>query len=275
MRQLYESILDVEGVLNNNDDLKSVVQKFLTKNYKFDGVYTIKYDKKTKKHIVNTRKNIFVKNTDITSLTNGLFAFGKCKGFNCSECKNLTSLEGAPQDCETFICNNCKKLESLEGVKTDIVYCKDTGRYFLPSYVKHVTGASKMISNSSLGTMEYNLKNIDINHKYNPNTKLASVEDYERMKQDYTKQLTSIPESNDELCRFMIAAACIGWWKYVHVAYSELTAWGRKGKLSDAEVRELFEPYYQTQKLVRCFEDVIAMCYAGPEYEKVALGLDK
>ena len=53
----------------------------------------------------------------ITSLTDGLFQWGKVKGdFNCSWCDLLESLKGAPKEVDYFYCGKCKNLTSLKGV---------------------------------------------------------------------------------------------------------------------------------------------------------------
>lgn len=63
------------------------------------------------------RRTLTVTNKSITSLTNGLFQWGRLGGeFNCSMCTNLESLEGGPQEFHTLNCLNCLNLKSFEGV---------------------------------------------------------------------------------------------------------------------------------------------------------------
>lgn len=80
-----------------------------------------------------------------TSLTNGLFKFGKIDGnfscayckklktlegapeyvkgeFVCDYCEDLSSLKGSPEQCAKFLCNHCSKLTSLKGISKKIDY---------------------------------------------------------------------------------------------------------------------------------------------------------
>ena len=51
------------------------------------------------------------------SLTNGLFQWGKVRGyFDCNYCDLLKSLEGAPKEVGgRFVCKNCVSIKTLEG----------------------------------------------------------------------------------------------------------------------------------------------------------------
>ena len=67
--------------------------------------------------------------------------FGKVSGdFECSECENLTSLEGSPREVGgNFDCSGCKNLTSLEGCPREvggIFYCYDCGTHFTKDDVK-------------------------------------------------------------------------------------------------------------------------------------------
>ena len=115
---IHEGLLD-EGLLdrvkNKEVNHDALIKEFLKDNYKINGSYTIKGTKDG--FVVDVKGYIKVINKDITSLTNGLFEFGEVSGeFLCSYCKNLTSLEGAPEKVGgTFECYNCKALTTLEG----------------------------------------------------------------------------------------------------------------------------------------------------------------
>ena len=165
---ILEGILDIED--NINYDIKEdVIEQFLKDNYDIRGPHTIKETKDG--FIVDVKGQVEVKNRDITSLTNGLFEFGKVeKGFNCSECRLLTSLEGSPKEVgwsfncsyckslktlegapkevgETFYCNNCKSLKSLKGAPQECYsfYCNDCGVKFNTEDVKKYTKVDGVI----------------------------------------------------------------------------------------------------------------------------------
>lgn len=90
-------------------------KKFLEENYTIDGD-TIFYEKDGKT-FVDVKGDVKVKNHDITSLVEGNLRFGYVAGsFNCSKCKQLTSLEGSPEKIKRgFFCWDCSALKSLEG----------------------------------------------------------------------------------------------------------------------------------------------------------------
>ena len=71
--------------------------------------------------LVCCKGNVDIKDGD---LVNGKFPFkfGKVDGyFDCSLCKELTSLEGAPKEVVyDFFCVGCAKLKSLEGAPKEV-----------------------------------------------------------------------------------------------------------------------------------------------------------
>lgn len=113
--------LDIDSLMNNDEEIlvKISIKEFLTKNFNItldDIGNTVKIDLVHGYYIVNSRlKDIVVTNTSIDLLTNGLFKWGEVHYFICNNCKNLTSLEGAPKKCKYFCCENCKNLTSLKG----------------------------------------------------------------------------------------------------------------------------------------------------------------
>ena len=83
-------------------------------------------------------------------------------GFQCSGCKSLKTLEGAPQKvdfficdenpslidvkdapkkCDIFNCENCVSLKDLSGVKTVYIHCTGCGKNFNGKYLVSTTGA--------------------------------------------------------------------------------------------------------------------------------------
>lgn len=110
VKDVKDGTHEVMSEAYSKDNDNTIIKAFLKENYDI-GSYTIKNG------IVNVKGDIEVKNREITSLTNGLFEFGKVDGdFDCSHCKSLTSLEGAPKEVVwNFYCNNCESLTSLKG----------------------------------------------------------------------------------------------------------------------------------------------------------------
>ena len=70
----------------------------------------------------------------------------ECKGFDCSDCYNLTSLKGAPEKCKWFDCSYCEKLTSLEGAPTkcEEIYCRHCKGNFTEEDVRKVCDAKKI-----------------------------------------------------------------------------------------------------------------------------------
>ena len=100
---------------SEREQIKSI-KKFIQKNYEFIGKsknhFSIGPEKDSDdKFVVNVYDNISIsKKFDQTELTNIYFVFGKVEGdFDCSNCKDLKTLKGAPKEVEgDFNCSNCK-----------------------------------------------------------------------------------------------------------------------------------------------------------------------
>ena len=108
-----ESILSDWEDIDIKKDIKSEIEQFLKDNYK--GRFQMVLVKGM--YVVDSNSSLELANSDLTSLTNGLFKFGVIKkNFVCSYCTKLLSLEGAPKEVgHTFACNGCKSLKTLEG----------------------------------------------------------------------------------------------------------------------------------------------------------------
>jgi hypothetical protein len=96
-------------------------------SFAYDG---LKYEviEKSGKFIVNTNDGVRTKRSDIPHLNGGgLFEWGEVKSFDCSNSRNIKTLEGAPKICSGFGCNNCSNLKSLKGAphKCDRFICCD------------------------------------------------------------------------------------------------------------------------------------------------------
>ena len=121
----FESLLDDDDIFFDSGNEKKSVKEWINDNYKINGNLTITDDL-----VVNCSGNVAVRNTSITTLTNGLFRWGVIGGgFNCNHCENLKTLEGAPKKTGgCFDCGRCDKLETLEGAPEEVggyFYCGD------------------------------------------------------------------------------------------------------------------------------------------------------
>ena len=116
-----ESLLDDDDVyLSKNDN--EIIKKYINDNYTITGNLTISKD-----HVVDCAAGVTVDNGSITSLTNGLFRWGKIKSyFDCNGC-NITSLEGSPKEVGGYFdCSYCNNLKTLEGAPKKVgslFYC--------------------------------------------------------------------------------------------------------------------------------------------------------
>ena len=123
----HESLLDDDDIFLNPENDKKDIENWIKKNYSVHGNITISDD-----FVVSCTRNVTVKNKSITSLTNGLFSWGEVDGFfDCSECDNLISLEGAPKMVMGyFTCDNCDNLTSLEGAPKEVsnFYCRNCNK---------------------------------------------------------------------------------------------------------------------------------------------------
>ena len=121
MISLKEALVRKNRNNNVSELVYSEVIDFLKQNYKFKfrGGYRNEIEKyiKFQDGIIDVLCDIEVSNKTITSLSNNLFKFNTITGsFSCSECDNLTSLEGSPKKVGgDFDCSNCPNLKSLEG----------------------------------------------------------------------------------------------------------------------------------------------------------------
>ena len=106
----FESLLDDDDIFLDPRNDKRIVKEWIKNNYKITGKLTISDD-----FVVDCDGGVYVKNKSITSLTNGIFRWGKVEGnFTCSFTP-ITSLEGAPEEVgKNFDCSDCVKLKTLE-----------------------------------------------------------------------------------------------------------------------------------------------------------------
>ena len=144
LKLYFESLLDDDDVyLSKTDDV--IIKKYIQDNYTITGNLIISKDR-----VVDCGGGVTVDNWFMTSLTNGLFRWGKikryfdCNGcykletlegapkkvggrFDCRDCESLTSLDGAPEKVEgVFNCNYCIKLKNLKGAPKSVgggFYC--------------------------------------------------------------------------------------------------------------------------------------------------------
>ena len=150
--------------LTSKAAIKKEIIDWIKNNVKSIQGNKLKFDFNTTPITVDYYDDVDFK-TNITSLTNGMFHWGKVgNDFDCSYCKSLKSLEGAPKEVgisfycyncdslntlegapkkvgEFFSCNNCKSLKSLEGAPKEVgkeFYCLNCGTQFTEKDVKKV-----------------------------------------------------------------------------------------------------------------------------------------
>ena len=122
MISLKEALIRKNRSIDMDSNIKKEILSFLSNTYSTfkDNQYSIYKDKD--KWIVDVSQPLIVSNFNIQHLTNGLFEFGVVNEyFDCNDCPNLKSLEGAPEKIDgSFSCRWCKNLSSLKGVPEKI-----------------------------------------------------------------------------------------------------------------------------------------------------------
>ena len=121
------SVLDIDKLMSNQSEDKILIKEFIMKNYYTDDWGRLNIQQVNGEYIVDFDWSLHYIGTGSQQLTNGLFRFGKVFTFNCAYCKELTSLEGGPEECDWFVCNYCDGLTSLKGAprKCRKFYCSN------------------------------------------------------------------------------------------------------------------------------------------------------
>jgi hypothetical protein len=112
---IAEKFMDYDQFLNESLNVEST-KKWLKKVVK--GKYTINPD-----GTVDVEGDVICKSSEFDKFP---VKFGKVTGkFDCSNNKNLKTLEGAPQRVQVFNCNRCIGLKTLEGAPREVenFYC--------------------------------------------------------------------------------------------------------------------------------------------------------
>jgi hypothetical protein len=165
MKTLYESLLDDFDTVSaaSTTDIKKEIKQFLKDNYKRASSFKIsKKPNNDGYYEVDCSKcpYVIVSNKNITSLTNNLFIFVNVKvSFVCSDCKNLTSLEGSPKEVGgDFHCPSCDNLTSLEGAPNKVG--GDFGCYFCANLTS-LEGAPKEVGKDFCCTRNRKLTSLE------------------------------------------------------------------------------------------------------------------
>lgn len=122
---MYEAASDVD------DATRDEILKFIEDNYRVIAIGELIFRKKNNMIYVDFMNgHEMTAHKDIKQLTNGMFMWGNVDCvFDCSDCKNLTSLEGAPEECRVFNCDYCSNLKDLMGIgKCREVSCENCDR---------------------------------------------------------------------------------------------------------------------------------------------------
>ena len=138
------------GYVRKENSLQMRLNNFLT-HFNAPKSYTKNFSISEDGTCVNCTGDVFIYDEN---LINGKLPipFGKVDGeFDCSGCKELISLEGAPEEVDgDFLCFSCKSLKSFDGLPKKIggyLVVDDKFKNKVPSYVK---------SEGVLGMSEYN-----------------------------------------------------------------------------------------------------------------------
>ena len=156
LKLCFESLLDDEDVFYDPKNDRKEIENWIRSNYRVTGRLSILKD-----YTVNCTGNVYANNrSNITSLTNGLFKWGKiARNFSCATCDDLKSLEGGPKKVGgDFCCSNCGSLTSLEDAP------KEVGRDFNCGgceKLKSLEGAPEKVGG---GLYCFGCKNIRITH---------------------------------------------------------------------------------------------------------------
>lgn len=175
---------------DNKESILDEVKHFLTTHYVMSISKTfdmrnckITLDKTINKYIVNCKYDVEVAgdhgHKDMTQLTNGMFEWGKVNGcFDCRDCVNLTSLEGAPKEVRWFQCSACPKLESLKGapqiVKGDFD-CNECGMKNLEGAPTVVKGDFCCMNCANLTSLEGAPNEVGVDFRCDRCVKLANL----------------------------------------------------------------------------------------------------
>ena len=127
MKSLKEALLNRPKNINAANVASAIAEEYINANYTIDGKLT--FENVNGVYIVHCDRHVYVKNEKIEKLTDG-FMWGEVKGnFDCTQCSNLKSLEGAPEKVgRNFYCGGCNSLTSLEGAPKEVgedFYCKN------------------------------------------------------------------------------------------------------------------------------------------------------
>ena len=112
-----ESLLDDDDDFYDTEHNKKVIEDWIKTNCMISGELIISDD-----FVVDCTGYVIVNNTSITSLTNGLFKWGRIgEYFDCERCTKLETLKGGPEYVDgNFYCSCCEKLTSLEGAPKEV-----------------------------------------------------------------------------------------------------------------------------------------------------------
>lgn len=137
---LKEGLLDIDDNVNTDIDFVKEIKKFIKNNFNAKGVSISKNQGEDGKYIVNA-KSAENKTSDLDKLTNDYFKWGTIAlDFHCDH-SNITTLEDGPTAVgRIFNCSFCKNLQSLEGAPKLVgvaFYCLNTN--FTEDDVRRVT----------------------------------------------------------------------------------------------------------------------------------------
>ena len=129
---LFDDVDKLEGknsFASNTKQLKKEIVDWISNNYYSSHTRknnyklkkrAIEVDTSTTPPTVNCKVDLYT-NKLISLNNNGMFQWGKVDGcFDCQNCYDLKSIEGAPKEVDMFTCNDCSSLKSLKGAPEKI-----------------------------------------------------------------------------------------------------------------------------------------------------------
>ena len=154
-KYMYEGLLKGQQSTLADGNVE-MVQAFLTANYR--GKWTISETPNKNGLYVVSSDNDIVAYKHIVSLTNEMFVWSTVRGdFDCSFCKALESLKGAPKNVGvSFDCSRCTRLHTLEGSPKNIgeaFMCSNTAITSLAGAPKEVKGTFMICDCKSLESL--------------------------------------------------------------------------------------------------------------------------
>ena len=182
MEKINENIINLYNKWKNGYTRKENSFELRVKDFLSNKGYVNKYKISEDGKHLNVFGDVYIFNNDIHDGKLPV-PFGKVDSFfNCSDCRNLTSLEGAPKKVgDGFNCNGCYSLTSLEGAPEsvdgffDCSWCDNIAS--LVGAPENVGGSFYCNRCDNLTSLKGAPKEVGVNFHCDGCPKLESIED--------------------------------------------------------------------------------------------------